>query len=56
METYAHKSIKHCLDMLAPFEATSTLLEVGNLSFIASWYRYIKECMMVCLICWQKGL
>ena len=33
METYAHKSIKHCLDMLAPFEATSSLLEVGQSEF-----------------------
>ena len=37
METYAHKSIKHSLDMLAPFEATSTLLEAGQSEF----YRFM---------------
>lgn len=33
MPTHAHRSIKHCLDMLAPFEASDKQLEQGQLEF-----------------------
>lgn len=33
METHAQRSIKHCLDMIAPFEASDKLLEKGQLHF-----------------------
>lgn len=33
METYAQRSIKHCLDMIAPFEASDLQLKNGQLQF-----------------------
>lgn len=33
METYAQRSIRHCLDMIAPFEASDNQLEKGQLQF-----------------------
>lgn len=33
METYAQRSIKHCLDMIAPFEAPDQQIEKGKLEF-----------------------
>lgn len=33
METHVQRSIKHCLDMIAPFEASSKQLEKGQLQF-----------------------
>ncbi|MCH5348036.1 MAG: hypothetical protein J1E40_01815 [Oscillospiraceae bacterium] len=37
MDTYAQYSIKHCLDMLAPFESTDTEIQEGQQQF----YRFI---------------
>lgn len=37
METYAQKSIRHCLDMIAPFDTTSQENEEGHLQF----YRFM---------------
>ena len=33
METYAQRSIRHCLDMIAPFEGTGQQEEEGQLQF-----------------------
>ena len=33
METHAQRSIKHCLDMIAPFEASNQQLEDGQAQF-----------------------
>lgn len=33
MSTYAQRSVKHCLDMLAPFEASDQQSENGQLEF-----------------------
>jgi hypothetical protein len=33
METYAQRSIRHCLDMIAPFEASDKLQEKGQMQF-----------------------
>lgn len=33
METYAQRSIKHCLDMIAPFELSDKEMEEGQLHF-----------------------
>ena len=45
-DTYAQRSIKHCLDMIAPFEATNQQLEEGQLQFyrfMVSIYRDMYE-------------
>ena len=46
METHAQRSIKHCLDMIAPFEATDEQREVGQVQFyefIVSIYQRMYE-------------
>ncbi len=46
METYAQRSIKHCLDMIAPFEASEHQIKDGQLQFyqfMVSIYRNMYE-------------
>lgn len=46
METHAQRSIKHCLDMIAPFETTDEQREVGQVQvyeFIVSIYQRMYE-------------
>ena len=46
MKTYAQRSVKHCLDMLAPFKASDTQSEKGQLEFyqlMVSIYRGMYE-------------
>ncbi len=46
METHVQKSIKHCLDMIAPFEASNQQLEKGQYQFyqfMVSIYREMYE-------------
>lgn len=46
METHAQYSIKHCLEMIAPFEASNQQLEEGQLQFyqfMVSIYRGMYE-------------
>lgn len=37
METYAERSVRHCLDMIAPFKASEPQKEDGQLQF----YRFM---------------
>ncbi len=46
METYTHRSIKHCLDMIAPFEGSEHQIKDGQLQFyrfMVSLYRNMYE-------------
>lgn len=46
MKTHAQRSIKHCLDMLAPFEASNQQAETGQYElyqFMVSLYRGMYE-------------